>query len=199
MVKKTPSKTLCNQHVLTDEVPILSLTVGAQNPHDTHWVQERQVIGGLFSDALANMPTFSPSFCLPHSLRPKYGSRYCGSALIDLAGGLCHVLSTKIRAFSRVFYLPPADPFSSSLHPSVASMARFAQFSSLRLNPSPCSSSPNSMTPHTKFPAFASILDCRVRRRCSSQMALKKNKKTKRGKDWTLYLSAILDWKIVWM
>lgn len=67
-VKKKKKKRLSNQHVLTDEVPILSLTVGEQIPHDTHCVHERGIIGGLFRAALANMPTFSRPFCLSRSL-----------------------------------------------------------------------------------------------------------------------------------
>ncbi|GAA6069687.1 uncharacterized, partial [Tachysurus ichikawai] len=52
-------------------------------------------------------------------------SRYCGSALIDLAGGLCHVLSPKIRAFSHSFtsrqqslFPPPSIPLSPVWHAS---------------------------------------------------------------------------------
>lgn len=140
-------------------MPVLSLTVVALIRHDTHWVHERGIIRGLFKPALENISTFSLaclSLSLSHTVFDQNGvfvwSSYCGSALIDLAGGLRHVLSTKIRAFSRSFTsrqhsLLPASPCHQyGTLPLVSSPWR---------NPSPCSTSPNSMTPRTKFPTFA--------------------------------------------
>lgn len=142
-------KTLANQHVLTDEVPILSLTVGAQIPHNTRWVHEKGRIGGLFRAALANIPTFSHPFPISLSFSQFVTKMWglCGAAIVgqlwliwQVACAMCFLPRLELS----LTLLPPASSPFFLLPPSLCRQyGTLPLFSSLWLNPAPCSTSPS--------------------------------------------------------